>query len=287
MFFSPLIRALQLPLVGLANCIQRVCVNHVSLEQTDDKPHVLKRRLWFAWVLIFPANIVFRFRQVPLKVLHNGEWIRWERTVKSKLRNEVILTGTALRCETISGQPLSELLADRLQKWLREPNSAKTESAESLAYLKTATIALKNLHKISVQQDGGKPSVMLSHGDASISNVMYCANTSRAEWFDFDLRHDLQIDADQRSADDLRSLLFSAGCFLREEDLEPLVQMVKHEYQCERVWTALQNQLSSSRFWLDLFHLSQTRRLKRRSLTAGLALPLVEKTLVDLVLKAD
>ena len=290
MFPSSLIRTLQLPLVGLANCIRRVHVNHVSFEHADDKPQVLKRRRWFAWAFVFPANIVLRFRQVPLHVLPRGEWIRWERTLKSTLRNETVLAGAELRCAIISGQPLCELLSDRLLHSRPAPDSVKTESvktesAQSLALLKTATLALKDLHNTSVRQGDAKSSTRLSHGDAAISNVMYCEETDTAEWFDFDLRHDLQVDAVQRHADDLRSLLFSASLFLPAEDLETLVQVIKHEYQCERVWSALQRQLSSCWFWLDLFHLSQTRRLKQRSPATGLNVAEVEKSLVDLVLK--
>ena len=253
MVLSLLTRILQLPLAGFADCIQRVNVNHVSFEDIDGKAFVRKRRSWYDWALIAPGNIVFRFRQTPVRVLYKGEWVRWERTLKLALRNERISAGKELLCEKISGQPLSDYL------------STETKFPQKLASLKTATLALKALHKTSVELAGFERPIKLSHGDAAIANVLYEIESNQAEWFDFDLRHDLRIDAVQRHADDLRALLFTAGCCLRESELESLVKMVRLEYRCERVWAALQNQLISRWFWLDLFHPSQTQRVRSRA----------------------
>ena len=115
---------------------------------------------------------------------------------------------------------------------------------------------------------------------------MLCrVETQTAEWFDFDLRHDFRVAAVQRQADDLRSLLFSAGYFLPEAALGKLVDLVKRAYPCEDVWAALQRQLLSGWFWLDLFHLSQTRRLRARYPINGLSASQLDKILVDLILK--
>ena len=277
MFSSLLIRLLHLPIRVFASCIQRVYINHISFEQADDgRSLVRKRRSWFAGLLIFPGNVVFWFRRVPLRVLYNGQWLRWERTLKLALRNESIPAGTELLCETIPGQPLSQCLCDR-----------QVESVGRLKLLTVATVALKNLHKETVLLPGFERPIILSHGDAAISNVLYCDQTEQAEWFDFDLRHDFRMDADQRHADDLRSLIFSAGVFCPAEELESIVSMVKHEYRCDRVWAALQSQLVSRWFWFDLFHLSQIRRMQAISLAGGDELSAKDISLVRLIVQAQ
>ena len=277
MFPAPLIRLLHLPIQFFANCIQRVYINHISFEQADDgRSLVRKRRSWFAWSLIFPGNIVFRFRRVPLRVLYNGQWLRWEQALKLALRNESIPAGSDLLCAVIPGQPLSQYLCDR-----------QVESGDRLMRLKIATVALKNLHKKNVLLPGFERPIVLSHGDAAVSNVLYCDQTEQAEWFDFDLRHDMEVDADQRHADDLRSLIFSAGVFCPAEELESLVSMVKYEYRCDRVWAALQSQLVSCWFWFDLFHLSQIRRMQAISLAGGSKLSAKDKVLVRLIVRVE
>lgn len=268
-----LIRILQLPLRGFANCIRRVHVNRISFEQSDaGKALVRKRRSWFAGALIFLGNVAFRFRQVPLRVLWRGEWLAWESAVKLALRNESIPAGTDLLCEVIPGQPLSQRLSDR-----------EMASADRLDLLGTAVLALRDLHQATIPLPGFEQPIALSHGDAAVSNVLYCDQTKRAEWFDFDLRHDLRADADQRHADDLRSLIFSASLFCPESELESLVLMIKREYGSEHVWAALQQQVGSRWFWFDLFHLSQTRRLRAESPVARHRLSATDKAIVRLI----
>ena len=273
---SSLNRLLHLPILFVGYCIQCVYINHISFEQSDDgRSLVRKRRSWFAWLLIFPGNVVFWFRRVPLRVLYTGQWLRWERRLKLALRNESIPVCAELLCETIPGQPLSQCLCDR-----------QVESGDRLTRLKIATRALKDLHKETISLPGFERPIVLSHGDATVANVLYCDPTEQAEWFDFDLRHNLGVDTDQRHADDLRSLIFSAGVFCPAGELESIVSMVKHEYSCDRVWAALQSQLVSRWFWFDLFHLSQTGRMQAISLAGGIKRVAKDKALVRLIVQA-
>ena len=230
-------------------------------------------------MLIFLGNIAFRFRRVPLKVLHKTEWIDWERKLKLALRNETVPATNELLCEKIPGRPLSDILSNS--------RSDETGFSHELELIQLAVRELKCLHETSVQLADGQRSAMLSHGDATISNVLHCVETQATEWFDFDLRHDYRVAAVDRQADDLRSLLFSAGYFLPEETLGLLVATVKQEYCCESVWAALQRQLSSDWFNLDLFHLSQTRRLRASYKNAGLDASELGPILIDLILNTQ
>ena len=147
-----MLKLLQLPLAGFANCIARIRVNHVSLEDSAGKHLVRKRRFWFGWALIFFGNVVFRFRQVPLKVLHRAEWISWERKLKLALRNESIPASEELLCEKIAGQPLSDLLYELVLP--------ETDLAAKLALIQLAVSTLKDLHETSIQLADGQGSAI-------------------------------------------------------------------------------------------------------------------------------
>ena len=80
-----------------------------------------------------------------------------------------------------------------------------------------------------------------------------------ATWFDFDLRHDLNIPAPLRHADDLRALLFSAAHYFSLENLADLVHITKKTYDEGEVWHELARQLNDRWFRLDVFHFAHTR----------------------------
>ena len=129
--------------------------------------------------------------------------------------------------------------------------------------VRIATESLKKFHESEIDIDGtGR--CWLSHGDASITNVLYDPETKLAIWFDFDLRHDFRCDANQRHADDLRSLLFSAVHLFDEDSIEDWIQSQRTSYPNDKVWAALANQLSSRWFAIDVFHHSQMVRVRKK-----------------------
>ena len=133
--------------------------------------------------------------------------------------------------------------------------------------LSHAGMALRSLtqfhqHIITLEPDD---TVLLSHGDATVRNVMFDATTNSVTWFDFDLRHDLTVSATARHADDLRAFLFSAAHYFSMEDLPDLVRVARENYSDSKVWVELSKQVSSPWFRFDLFHLAHTLPPKHKA----------------------
>ena len=231
--------------VGLVN------INRVSFHSKEGQEFVHKGRAAAGWILIVPGNLVFWLRCVPVRVLYKREWMRWERDVKLATRNEDVTLGRNLVCQKIPGKSLSSLLQNDMQ------------FSEKKELLFIATQSLKQFHETEVNVAGVGP-CLLSHGDASITNVLYDSKTKLAVWFDFDLRHDLRRDAAERHADDLRSLLFSAVHLFDVESIEDWIRSQRVAYPKEEAWVALAKQISSRWFAIDVFHHSQMVRVRKK-----------------------
>ncbi len=228
----------------LAARIQAVKINRVWFDQ--DK--VYKCRRWWGCVLILLGNPVLACRQVPVRVLFNGQWIRWEREVKHVLNSEAIESGHVLACNQLRGVPLAN--------WLAESTETKDARLEVLGI---AVNALREFHCLTIEE-GRAGAVPLSHGDATLNNVLYDQESRSAQWIDFDLRHWLSVPAPQRHADDLRALLFSASCHFSDAEIPELLSVVRQQYDCQVVWNCLIDQLSSRWFRFDVFHRAQIQR---------------------------
>ena len=232
--------------IGLVN------INRVSFHWQEGQDLVHKSRNPLGWMLIVPGNQVFRLRSVPVRVLHKHEWLRWESDVKLVTRNETVALDRSLVCKKISGESLSIVLQNDMQySEKKEPVCIAIES-------------LKKFHETEISIEGAGR-CLLSHGDASIVNVLYDKKTKLAEWFDFDLRHDLRCDAVQRHADDLRALMFSAVHKFEVDSIEDLIRTLRAVYPKAEVWDALAKQISSRWFAVDIYHHSQMARVRKTS----------------------
>lgn len=223
---------------------QAVRINHVWFDHNK----VYKRRKWWAWVPILIGNPVLACRQVPVCVLSTTQWVLWEREVKRVLNGESVPSGRALICNQLSGVPLAD--------WLIK--SGETKDAR-WKVLRTALESLQAFHRHQVD-DGGGNSIPLSHGDATLNNVLYDAANHEFQWIDFDVRHWLRAPALQRHADDLRAFLFSAARHLSEEEFPEFVSRSQSQYDDRAVWDCLKDQVASGWFRFDVFHRAQIRR---------------------------
>ena len=232
--------------IGLVN------INRVTFHSQESQDLVHKSRNPLGWILIVPGNQVFRLRYVPVRVLHKHEWMRWESDVKLVTRNEKVVFDRSLVCKKISGESLSVVLQNDMQY------------SEKKELVCIAIESLKKFHETEIIIEGAGR-CLLSHGDASIANVLYDQKTKLAEWFDFDLRHDFRCDAVQRHADDLRALMFSAVHKFEVDWIEDLIRTLRAVYPKDEVWIALAKQISSRWFAVDIFHHSQMARVRKTS----------------------
>lgn len=254
---------------------------------------IVKRRKWYAEFPRWIGNLFFRFRQPSISVMPTAEWIDWEQ----QLGNGTVASGSAavrghtLRLARLKGTTLARLLQlEHLEDWphpLAGSGKDTDSGPEPLEDLKLNSVrwAAKGLYQFHQRALEGPvpnrpgdsrsppnpqadlrqtPTVLLSHADATVTNVMVDWQEQRATWFDFDLRHDLTTAAELRQADDLRAFLYSAAISSPWRDLEEVVQVVQEEYSTPAVWRALRNQVADDRLQLDWFHWSQLVRCQGR-----------------------
>lgn len=223
---------------------QAVKINKVWFDQNK----VYKCRKWWGWLPILIGNPVLACRQVPVCVLSTTQWVLWEREVKRVLNEENVPSGRVLICNQLSGVPLAD--------WLIKSGEMKEARLDAL---RIALEGLQAFHRHQVDDRRGN-SIPLSHGDATLNNVLYDAANHEVQWIDFDLRHRLHVPAMQRHADDLRAFLFSAARHLSEEELPEFLARSQAQYDDRAVWDCLKDQLVSHWFRFDVFHRAQIRR---------------------------
>lgn len=167
-----------------------------------DLPHgmyILKRRL-LPDRFITLANRVLGF---PFEVLPTADWLSWETLLYSELHAMSVEAaddcGWAVLLPALPGEVAGELIAQR-----------EMDIDGMSPILIAAVYALKDLHSRSIRYPDGivRP---FSHGDATIWNVLYDHRDGEARWFDFETVHRCAMRDDERHADDLKALLFSAA----------------------------------------------------------------------------
>jgi len=246
-------RVISLPIHFIASTagamIRLVNVNRVTFAKTGDHEFVLKERHWLSPLLIVPGNPVLRWRRTPVRVLSTQQWKRWERTIAPLDQVCDVASSRALPIAKIAGTSLAQILSN-----------CDISCEQKIAVVALAASALHQFH----QRECDTPEhgrVILSHGDASVRNVMISPESKTATWFDFDLRHDLNFPPVDRHADDLRALLFSAAHYFPLKHIAELVGVTHRHYPQRDVWHELSQQVNSRWFCVDLFHFAHTRPL--------------------------
>lgn len=209
-----------------------------------------KRRRWWAWLAIPRGNRYLRRIGAGVEVLGERAWHDRERAVHRALNGLACPTkpGRWLWIPRWPGRALEEIAADRA----RPP-------ADRRAALAAAAGALHRLHQIRL--DGLTP---LSHGDATLRNVVYDPATGRAAWFDFDIAHRPGLPAVERHADDLRALVASAVAAAADLAVPDLCRAIQAAYPDPAPWDHLVDRLRAGPVHHSVFHFAQARPLPRR-----------------------
>jgi hypothetical protein len=163
-------------------------------------PTIAKRRRWFGPLLIGPGNLYMRLLGSGVRILPGADWRARERALHRALHGIELETGP--RGWLILPRWPGVVLADHARSRL-DPAPAR------LRGLGAASRALRDLHRVELPRaDGGCE--RLSHGDATLRNVLFDPGTGEARWFDFDTAHDPGLAPAWRHGDDLRALVYSA-----------------------------------------------------------------------------
>jgi hypothetical protein len=139
--------------------------------------------------------------------------------------------------------------------------------------LGAASRALRDLHRVELARaDGGCE--RLSHGDATLRNVLFDPGTGEARWFDFDTAHDPGLAPAWRHGDDLRALVYSAVESFADVPVALLLRTVQDAYADPGPWEQLRDRLARGALHRSPLHLAQAcppdgRRRELESLLLG------------------
>jgi glycosyltransferase involved in cell wall biosynthesis len=223
-------------------------------QTSGQPPTIAKRRCWFGRLLIGPANLCLRLLQAGVRILPGAEWQSRERTLHRVLHG--IELDTSPRGWLVLPRWPGVVLADYARSPI-DPAPAR------LLGLVAASRALRHLHLVElVHADGA--SERLSHGDATLRNVLFDPETGAARWFDFDTAHDPGLVPAWRHGDDLRALVYSAVESFADVPVAQLLRTVRDSYADPGPWEQLRDRLARGTLHRTPLHFAQACPPTRR-----------------------
>jgi hypothetical protein len=210
-------------------------------------PMIAKRRRWFGPLLIGPGNLYLRLPRSGVRVLPGAEWRARERALYRTLYG--IELDPEPRGWLIFPRWPGVVLADHARSRL-DPAPAR------LRGLGAASRALWHLHRLVLPRADGGPE-RLSHGDATLRNVLFDPGTGEARWFDFDTAHDPGLAAAWRHGDDLRALMYSAVESFADVPVALLLRTAHDAYADPGPWEQLRDRLARGALHYSPLHLAQ------------------------------
>jgi len=210
-------------------------VDSLKISSTSEKIRrgrrvVIKRRNIYGEQLADLANLYFRMSGIPVRFWSKTEdWKRWE--VKCfKMLNGDRFRASASGTNTIC---VHKLPGESL--WEHMNRGTLTQQM-----LEAAGREFFRAHLLWSDEFGGP----WSHGDASMTNVIYNEKTGRARLIDFELVHEKSLRAKSRHADDLLVFLLDILAIVPTRQWLPFALYFLNAYENARVIAALEDQLA-------------------------------------------
>jgi hypothetical protein len=220
----------------------------IEPRQAPGRPHLIaKKRRWFGPLLIGPGNLYLRLLGSGVRVLPGVEWRARERALHRALHGIELETGP--RGWLILPRWPGVVLADHAQSRL-------DLAPVRLRGLDAASRALRELHRVELPCAGGGCE-RLSHGDATLRNVVFDPGTGVARWFDFDTAHESGLSPAWRHGDDLRALVYSAVESYADVPVALLLRTVRDAYADPGPWEQLRDHLARGSLHRSPLHLAQ------------------------------
>jgi len=171
------------------NFVERLKINAISEKRRKGRWVVIKRRNIYGGRGADLINFYFRLANIPIHFVNNPRtWCRWEAKCFQMLNGDrfqaTIRDSRTLVMDKLPGESL----------WDRMKAGKLT-----LAMFKAAGKEYRRAHQLWVKELRGG----WSHGDASMTNVIYDVQTDRARLIDFEIMHNDSLPAHARHADDL------------------------------------------------------------------------------------
>ena len=206
--------------------VESLKINSITDKSRSDRGLIVKRRNLYGERAAALINFYFRAAAIPLRYVSNvREWRRWEVRCFQMLNGDRFCAKVA-NSRTVT---LDKLPGDNL--WEHMNRGTLTPQM-----LKAAGNEYRRAHQFESKELG----CSWSHGDASMTNVIYDEKTKRARLIDFEIRHEKSLPAPSRQADDLlvflldmvgriptRKWLPFAICFLRAYKNSTVIRELK------------------------------------------------------------
>jgi glycosyltransferase involved in cell wall biosynthesis len=208
---------------------------------------IAKRRRWFGTLLIGPVNLYLRLLAAGVRVLPWAEWQSRECTLYRVLHG--IELDTSHRGWLILPRWPGVVLSDYARSPL-DPAPAR------LRGLGAASRALWDLHRVTLPRADGVCE-RLSHGDATLRNVLFDPATGEARWFDFDTAHDPGLVPAWRHGDDLRALVYSAVESFDDVPVRQLLRTIRDTYADPGPWEQVRDRLAQGALHISPLHFAQ------------------------------
>src|SRR5205809_1414583 len=168
--------------------VESLKINSITEKARRDRRVVIKRRNVYGVRAADLINFYFRAAGIPIRYLSDvREWRRWE------ARCFQMLNGDRFRAKVRDSRTLTldklpgDNLWDHMNRGTLTPRMLKAAGSE-----------YRRAHHFESRELG----CPWSHGDASMTNVVYDQKTKRARLIDFEIRHEKSLPAPSRQADD-------------------------------------------------------------------------------------
>lgn len=193
-------------------------LHRIRYDRVTDAEIVLKSRRLGSHFAIVVGNLYLRLQRSDVEVLTDEEWLRWELAVEAATKGGVVIPIHPSPHESFRGLISRVCPSLPLRNILIDPTCSLDEK---FAAIRWAMAALHQLHRHRADWGNGVQQ-SLSHGDATVNNVIVNLKTQSARWIDFDTRHLPHLPEPDRHADDLRALIYSAAAHLPQSCFAPL-----------------------------------------------------------------
>jgi hypothetical protein len=237
----------------IGRSLAKVRLNRVRLKMENGLELCFKRRRWYARPLIWGGNLYLRWLDSSVRVLPDAAWQMRECNVYTQLYGIDVRLGAHGELIAPAGKGIC---LDRLLK--------RNHDAVSQQALAAAARALKRLHSIQLAS-GNSSRIPLSHGDATIFNVLYDIPTDTAHWFDFETEHDPARSWLWRRADDLRALLTSACSVVEEDAIARTAAALLEAYGDAQISSGVARHLAAGALRPSAYYLAQAWLTPRRN----------------------
>jgi hypothetical protein len=169
--------------------VEAIAINAVWEKKRGRRTFVVKRRNLHSEQLADLTNLYFRVANIPIRFWSKlDDWRRWEIDCFEMLNGDRFRAHASGRRYVVADKLPGESLWEHLNR-----------GTLTRHMLRTAAIEFRRAHQFWSDEFRGR----WSHGDASITNLIYDAKADRARFIDFEIYHDKSLSAAARQADDL------------------------------------------------------------------------------------